>query len=441
MAAARKLPDSDSNSNEILEVPRGQIIAIAIGGLTIAILLHVCSRRGGIFMNNLFACTKVLLVVSMILMGLLQGWGVKIGRGTSATAKKNYQPPESMQKHKDYGGNVSDYSNSLLYIIYSYVGFEQPFYVLSEVKRPRRIFPKWTIISVFIATVLYVLMNVAYFCVVPKPENGAYLDAPDMATVFFQNLFEVDTAKRVMAAMIAFSIFGNIVVMTFTAARVKQEIAKEGILPFSLFFATGRTTWSAWLSNRWFPASEKDEEKTPMAALGLHWISSLILIAVTAKLSPDEAYTVLVSLYCYSIILLNGFLVSGGLLLLKFTPSRRWAASANIKFWVDPLHAVVYFVTCGFLLFTAFKQPEFNFSPELRWWIIPSIGLSSLTWGTIWWLGLHLVMLKRMKELVVNRFTLVVPDPDCPGEYLQDSEVIRREWHVKINDDREYDMT
>ena len=41
-------------------------------------------------------------------------------------------------------------------------------------------------------------------------------------------------------------------------------------------------------------------------------------------------------------------------------------------------------------------------------------------------------MMKRMKELVVNRFTLVVPDPNCPGEYLQDSEVIRHEWHVKM---------
>ena len=232
MAAAGKLPDP--KTNEITEVPQGQIIGIAISGTTVAILLHVCSRRGGIFMNNVFASTKVLLVISMILMGLLQGWGVKIGNKTSTVAKDNLMPPDSMDTHDGYAGNVSDYSNSLLYVLYSYVGFEQPFYVLSEVKRPRRIFPKWTMISVLIATLLYILMNVAYFCVVPIPDNGP-LDAPDMATVFFQNLFEEDIAKRVMSAMIAFSIFGNIVVMTFTAARVKQEIAKEGILPFSLF--------------------------------------------------------------------------------------------------------------------------------------------------------------------------------------------------------------
>ena len=85
-----------------------------------------------------------------------------------------------------------------------------------------------------------------------------------MATVFFTEVFGNDLAPRVMSGFIAFSIFGNIVVMTFTASRgttfprnvmealtkgyrlclsptVKQEIAKEGVLPFSLFFATSTT--------------------------------------------------------------------------------------------------------------------------------------------------------------------------------------------------------
>lgn len=41
----------------------------------------------------------------------------------------------------------------------------------------------------------------------------------DMATVFFGAVFGGDLAPRVMSGIIAFSIFGNIVVMTFTASR------------------------------------------------------------------------------------------------------------------------------------------------------------------------------------------------------------------------------
>lgn len=40
-----------------------------------------------------------------------------------------------------------------------------------------------------------------------------------MATVFFRQVFSNQIAPRVMSGIIALSIFGNIVVMTFTASR------------------------------------------------------------------------------------------------------------------------------------------------------------------------------------------------------------------------------
>lgn len=53
--------------------------------------------------------------------------------------------------------------------------------------------------------------------VVPKTvQSEANLD---IATQFFQRIFQNETATRVMAAIIALSIVGNIIVMTFTACR------------------------------------------------------------------------------------------------------------------------------------------------------------------------------------------------------------------------------
>jgi len=230
------------------------------------------------------------------------------------------------------------------------------------------------------------------------------------------------------------------VVMTFTAARVKQEIAKEGILPYSLFFATGHTTTFARLKDKWFPTSRNDDEhleQTPMAALGLHWFSSVFLICVTLMLDAGTAYSLLVSLYSYTIIVLNGFFVSGGLLLLHYTPSRNWKTDANITFWLNPLHAIVYFVTCGFLLGAAFAKPS-NSSPysyansQLQWYIVPAIGLSSLIWGVIWFFGLHLVIFKRGKRLIVSRHALAVPDNEVPGQFIQKGEIVRHEWHTAV---------
>lgn len=46
----------------------------------------------------------------------------------------------------------------------------------------------------------------------------------DMATLFFSEIFGTDAAPRVMSGILALSIFGNIVVMTFTASRGKFGI-------------------------------------------------------------------------------------------------------------------------------------------------------------------------------------------------------------------------
>jgi hypothetical protein len=57
--------------------------------------------------------------------------------------------------------------------------------------------------------------------VVSKNQQG--LGQFDIATVFVKNVLGNDTAPRVMAGMIAVSIFGNIVVMTFTASRGETQ--------------------------------------------------------------------------------------------------------------------------------------------------------------------------------------------------------------------------
>lgn len=54
-------------------------------------------------------------------------------------------------------------------------------------------------------------------CVV---SNDAMLDKNlDMASVFFQVLFKNSVAPRVMSGLIALSIFGNLVVTSFTISR------------------------------------------------------------------------------------------------------------------------------------------------------------------------------------------------------------------------------
>jgi amino acid transporter len=410
---------------------RGTVIGIALTVLTAAVLLHVCSRRGGILVNNAFAVVKVLILVSIIVLGFVKAGGNRLGGAPPAT--ENFDTDSSLSSEQR---GVTDYAKAFMYVLYSYSGFQQPFYVLSEVRTPRKIFPKYTLIAMLLGVVLFLLVNIAYFLVVPK---AMQLKNPEvaMATLFFGQMFGNENAKQALSGLVALSIFGNIVVMTFTASRVKQEIAKEGILPFSLFFASSRTTPYAWWKSRGRPNSATGEvchlEQTPMAALGLHWAMSVILVGVTAMLPPETSFTVLVELYSYVVRILVPMVVSGGLLYLKFNRSMEWSAKANFHPWMSPLHAILYFLTLAFLGVVLFVKPPAGspFTDEaghVKWFIVPSIGISALAWGSVWFLGLKSVMWSRGRVLTVTRTPVIGADAD--GQYVQKAELIEQEWHT-----------
>lgn len=414
---------------------RGPVIGLAIATLTVVALLHAFSRRGGILVNNLFAIMKVCILLTIIILG----FAVRGGRNFN---KEEPRPTGASLKLNDAFTNtakgLASYTSTFLYVLYTYSGFEQPFYVLSEVHQPRKNFARAVIPAMGLLTVLFVLVNIAYVCVVPmevivKPENADV----DITSLFFEQVFHNDVAKHVVQAFVAFSILGNLIVMTFTAARVKQEIAKEGILPKSLWLATGKTTptakFLARITKKKGDANIVDGkehlEQSPMAALALHWVSSIFLIAVTAKLKPGDAYSFLVSLYAYVIISVMGFFTSLGLVYAKYI--RKDFVSQYSPFGGSTA-AIIYCVCNAFFLVTAFLNPPNRLArttTAIPNYVVPTIGLSSVLWGVVWWLGLQLVMKQRGQRLVVTR-TPFCDKGDDKGEWVLKYEIIDHVWRA-----------
>lgn len=128
---------------------------------------------------------------------------------------------------------------------------------------------------------------------------------------------------------------------------VKQEIAKEGILPFSLYFARSTATPAAWIRNKLRRSDVAEAEmpryeETPAMALLLHWLFTMILIACTSFNAPAIAYQVLVSLYSYTLVLLVGLFVTCGLLYLRYNKHENWVATSGFKPLGGPLAAIFY---------------------------------------------------------------------------------------------------
>ena len=83
-------------------------------------------------------------------------------------------------------------------------------------------------------------------------------------------------------------------------------------------------------------------EKSPVTALFLHWVFAVILVAATSSTSPFVAYTVLVLLYAYTLVVLLGFFVATGVLYLRCTKRREWTDNLGFRPWGGPTAAIIY---------------------------------------------------------------------------------------------------
>jgi amino acid transporter len=228
---------------------------LALCLVTAVCLLHTYSRKMGIVVNNFLAIYKVTLVTFIILVGfaaLFGGRGKGVTNGDPGYGLENWDHALATKMM-----SMFEYSNAILGVLWAYTGWENANYVLSEVRRPpgneSRVFKVAAFSAIGLTTVLYVLANVAYFTVLTDAE---LLEEGDMvAAKFFVKVFgEGWFIERGFKVMVALSILGNFVSSTYGLARVKQEIAKLRILPFSKFWA------------------RQSHYDTPVGALVLHWI-------------------------------------------------------------------------------------------------------------------------------------------------------------------------
>ncbi|RGP78883.1 high-affinity methionine permease [Fusarium longipes] len=358
---ALRLMEAANPKTDAGDFHEGTIRGIAIVIAIFPCLIHAFSRRGGIVLNNLLAFIKVFMLIFMIIATWVVAGAPSGVRGLPPSDPKDgTEPPNASNEGKAY-------AQAFLSIIFAFSGFNQPNYVLGEIKHPRRTYPRSMWWGVGLVSVLYMAVNICYMIIVPKDVQ----ESENVAQAFFYIVFNAypqdDSTdpkrykiKRAVNAFLAISSFGNIVVMTYTAARMKQEIAKQGFLPFTSFFAMNRDVslgkFLMWLEGgerrsknqpmemrhqgvletqgydahksagnrksrvRFFkflnPSNHR--EKTPVGALVLHFASCIILILATYNTSATNAYLILSGLIAYLTSAWFGFFLALGILILHF---------------------------------------------------------------------------------------------------------------------------
>jgi len=137
---------SNPTVTETTELDKRLISYIAISILTVACFIHYFSRNSGLLLNLVFAAYKVVLVIVLIICGLIASKKPDNGR-----SDWGQQPVAS-----------KDVLAAMIYIIYSYQGWENANYVGGELKIESRALKWGAFLAVGITTVLYTLVVLAF---------------------------------------------------------------------------------------------------------------------------------------------------------------------------------------------------------------------------------------------------------------------------------------
>lgn len=138
---------------------RGAVRGIAIAIATSACFIHTFSRRGGIWLNNILAMIKVMMLLCIIITSIVVAAG-----GIDGVKNVMSENTKSSSAFKDASTDANGYAQAFLAIIFSFSGFEQPNYVMGEISHPRKKHPIAMTVGVGTVCLLYMAVNLAYVC-------------------------------------------------------------------------------------------------------------------------------------------------------------------------------------------------------------------------------------------------------------------------------------
>lgn len=337
-----------------VEVTKWNQRGVAVAVVAFCFLVNGINVRLGLFIQNALGIFKIFIVLFIS----VTGW-VALGGGLKDGVKTN-------NFHNAFEGteNATAYGivNALYNVIWSFVGYSNVNYALGEVKNPVRTLKIAGPTSLLFLAVVYIFVNIAYFAVVPKDKliSSKLILAADFFDIVFGG-----QAKKAASVFVGLSAVGNVMSVIFSQGRIIQQLGREGVLPFSSFFATSRPFDS------------------PLVGLFQHFIVCLVTILAPP---PGDAYNFILNLISYPMNVVN-FVVSGGLLWIY------WKRRQGKVEWNPPIKAGV-FVTAFFTLSNLYLiiapyvpptggQSVYN---SLPYWIHCVVTWGIFAFGALYWL-------------------------------------------------------
>lgn len=229
-----------------IELGGAQVVACTLIGLFT--LLNFFGIQRVARLQNVLTATKVLVLVSFIVLGLAAGTG-NWGHFSEAAIRTSNHPL------------AAQFAISLFFIYVSYSGWNAATYVAEELRHPSRTLPIALALGTALVAVLYVGLNVIFIYAAPLEDMKGQVAVGALAA---SRLFGPGVAGM-FSALMALSLVSTVNAMVTIGPRVYYAMAQNG----AFFSAAAR------VSRRWH---------TPVFAIACQGLCAML---ITATPFPD----------------------------------------------------------------------------------------------------------------------------------------------------------
>jgi basic amino acid/polyamine antiporter, APA family len=276
---------------------QGQVI-YAVSATLILTLINVLGVREGKWTQNLLTTVKAMGLLFIV--------------GAAFMARPSPAPAE--------GGGSLPFSLALIFVLFTYGGWNEMAYVAGEVRNPRKNILRALVLGTTAVTLLYLLVN------------GAFLHTLGYEGLKASEAVATDTvaaawpeaAGALISALICLSALGAVNGLVFTGARIS--------------YAVGQDHWLFGYLGRWHP-----RWGTPATALVVQGLIAILLIVALGSFIDAILYT---AATVYTFYLASTLAV----IVLRFKEPDRDRPYRVLGYPATPL---VFAGVCGFLIYSA----------------------------------------------------------------------------------------
>ena len=190
-------------------IPGAPPLLLGFGITWLAALVHLCGVKFGGAYHNAWTAIKLVLIVVFIVAGFAFG----------DSQSTSFLP--STVDLAYIGG--APFAISLVFVMYSYSGWNAATYIVGELREPARNLPRALFVGTAIVIVLYVALNAVFLATTPMRELAGQID---VGIVAGKHVFG-SLGGRIVGAAISLGLISSISAMTWIGPRVTMTMGED----------------------------------------------------------------------------------------------------------------------------------------------------------------------------------------------------------------------